>query len=56
MITTVSAVVFIALVIAAVVGLLDDPYAGLVVFVALPAMFLLGLALSPSGCGCSGES
>ncbi len=48
-ITTVSAVVFIALVIAVVVGLLDDPYAGLVVFVALPAMFLLGLALIPFG-------
>jgi nitrate/TMAO reductase-like tetraheme cytochrome c subunit len=48
-ITTVTAVVFIALVIAAALGLLDNPYAGLVVFVALPAIFVLGLLLIPLG-------
>ena len=48
-IATVSAVVFISLLIAALVGLLNNPYAGLVVFVALPAVFLLGLVLIPAG-------
>jgi nitrate/TMAO reductase-like tetraheme cytochrome c subunit len=49
-ITTVSAVLFIALAIAAVAGLLhNNPYAGLVVFVALPAFFVLGLLLIPWG-------
>ena len=48
-ITTVTAVVFIALVIAVAMGLLDNPYAGLVVFVALPAVFVLGLLLIPWG-------
>jgi nitrate/TMAO reductase-like tetraheme cytochrome c subunit len=47
--TTVTAVVFIALVIAAALGLLDNPYAGLVVFVALPAAFVFGLLLIPLG-------
>src|SRR5262249_62324010 len=31
------------------IGLLDNPYAGLIVFVALPALFLLGLLLTPVG-------
>jgi nitrate/TMAO reductase-like tetraheme cytochrome c subunit len=48
-ITTVTAVVFIALVLAAALGLLVNPYAGLVVFVALPAIFVLGLLLIPLG-------
>jgi hypothetical protein len=47
--TTVSAVVFIALLIAALAGWLENPYAGLVVFVFLPAVFLLGLLLVPVG-------
>ena len=47
--TTVSAVVFIALTIAVVAGLFANPYAGLVVFVALPAAFLIGLLLIPLG-------
>jgi hypothetical protein len=47
--TTVSAVLFIALVIAIFAGLLENPYAGLVVFVALPAVFVLGLILIPTG-------
>jgi hypothetical protein len=49
LITTASAVVFIALVIAVLIGLLDNPYAGLVVFVAVPAAFVLGLLLIPAG-------
>jgi len=49
LITTASAVVFIALVIAELVGLLDNPYSGLVVFIAVPAAFVLGLLLIPAG-------
>ena len=49
LITTVTAVVFLALVIAVVLGLLNNPYAGLVVFVALPAIFVVGLLLIPLG-------
>jgi hypothetical protein len=49
LITTASAVVFSALVIAILLGWFDNPYAGLVVFVAIPACFLLGLLLIPLG-------
>ena len=52
-ITTVTAVVFIALAIAEAIGLFENTYAGLVIFVVLPAIFLLGLLLIPPGCGCS---
>ena len=48
-IVTVSAVAFIALTIAAVAGMFANPYAGLVVFVAIPAVFLAGLAMIPAG-------
>ena len=48
-ITTVSAVVFIALTVAVVMGLLKNPYAGLVVFIGLPAVFVFGLLLIPAG-------
>ena len=48
-ITTVSAVVFITLVIGIVMGFLNNPYAGLIVFVALPALFVVGLLLIPLG-------
>ena len=48
-ITTASAVVFIALLIAELTGMLENPYAGLVVFVAIPALFVLGLLLIPVG-------
>lgn len=48
-ITTASAVVFIALLIAELAGLFTNPYAGLVVFVALPALFIVGLLLIPIG-------
>ena len=47
--TTASAVVFIALLIAMLVGMLSNPYAGLVVFVAIPAVFVVGLLLIPLG-------
>ena len=47
--TTVSAVVFIALAIAVAVGMLNNPYAGLLVFIALPAFVVLGLLLIPLG-------
>ena len=47
--TTASAVGFIALLIALLFGLFNNPYAALVVFVALPALFVLGLLLIPFG-------
>src|SRR5262245_63137594 len=49
LITTASAVVFIALLIAELLGLFENPYSGLVVFIALPAVFLFGLLLIPLG-------
>ena len=49
LITTVSVVVFLALLIAALAGLLVNPYAGLVVFVAIPAVFVVGLLLIAAG-------
>jgi nitrate/TMAO reductase-like tetraheme cytochrome c subunit len=49
LLTTVSAVVFMALVIAVVAGLFQNPYAGLVVFVVVPGLFVLGLLLIPFG-------
>ena len=48
-VTTVSAVIFIALVISVLAGLFDNPYEGLLVFVLVPAVFLLGLLLIPLG-------
>ena len=49
LITTASAVAFVALAIAVLAGLFENPYAGLVVFIALPALFLIGLLLIPIG-------
>jgi hypothetical protein len=48
-ITTASAVVFIALTIATLAGLFENPYAGLVIFVLIPAFFVAGLLLIPLG-------
>ena len=48
-ITTASAVVFITLAIAVLAGMFDNPYAGLVVFIAIPAVFVFGLLLIPAG-------
>ena len=49
LLTTASAVVFLALLIAELAGLFNNPYAGLVVFVGLPALVVLGLLLIPLG-------
>ena len=49
LIATAAAVAFIALAIALVAGLFDNPYAGLVVGVAIPAVLALGLLLIPAG-------
>ena len=49
LITTAAAVVFLTMAVAASAGLFNNPYAGLVVFIALPAIFLLGLLLMPLG-------
>jgi hypothetical protein len=49
LITTAAAVVFLTLTVAAAAGLFANPYAGLVIFVALPAIFVLGLLLMPLG-------
>ena len=49
LLTTASAVAFIALAMAMLAGLLANPYAGLIVFVAIPAAFVLGLILIPIG-------
>ena len=48
-ITTVTAAVFLALAAAVMMGMFENPYAGLVVFIALPAIFMLGLLLIPAG-------
>src|SRR6185436_15702447 len=48
-ITTAAAVVFITLVIAGLAGMFPNPYAGLVIFLAIPAVFVLGLLLIPWG-------
>ena len=48
-VTTASAVVFITLTIAMLAGMLSNPYAGLVVFIAIPAVFVMGLLLIPAG-------
>jgi len=48
-ITTASGVGFLTMLLAALMGLFRNPYAGLVVFVALPAIFVIGLLLIPAG-------
>src|SRR5688572_19846722 len=48
-ITTVSAVAFLTLVAADLLGMFNNPYAGLVIFIAVPALFVLGLLLIPLG-------
>jgi hypothetical protein len=49
LITATSAVVFLALLAAALIGLFSNPYAGLIVFVAVPAMLVGGILLVPIG-------
>lgn len=48
-VVTAAATLFLVLVCAMTLGLLSNPYAGLLVFVALPAAFLAGLVLIPIG-------
>src|SRR5688572_7776536 len=48
-VTTAAATLFLVLVCAMTLGLLSNPYAGLLVFVALPAALLAGLVLIPVG-------
>ena len=47
--TTASALVFLFLIGLEVLGRLTNPYAGLIVFVLVPALFVLGLLLIPFG-------
>ena len=49
LVATAMAVVFVALAIAMTAGWLDNPYAGLVVFVVVPALFVVGVLLIPAG-------
>ena len=49
LLATVAGIGFAAMLSAALLGLFDNPYAGLIVFVALPALFVLGLLLIPAG-------
>jgi nitrate/TMAO reductase-like tetraheme cytochrome c subunit len=49
LLTTISAVVFVGVLIADAFGLIGNPYAGLVAFIAIPAFFVLGLLLIPLG-------
>lgn len=48
-ITTVAAVAFLTLLVAELFGLFNNPYAGLVIFIAVPAIFVFGLLLIPIG-------
>jgi nitrate/TMAO reductase-like tetraheme cytochrome c subunit len=48
-IASASAVAFLGLFIAEQLGMFENPYAALVVFVAVPALFVLGLLLIPFG-------
>lgn len=48
-IATTAAVVFVALTVAALLGLFDNPYAGLIVFVGVPGLVVLGLVLAAGG-------
>jgi nitrate/TMAO reductase-like tetraheme cytochrome c subunit len=47
--TTASGLLFLLLLLLDFVGLLQSPYAGLVVFVMVPALFVIGLLLIPFG-------
>jgi len=49
LLTTISAVLFIALVAAELLDLIRNPYGGLIVYVVIPAFFVLGLILIPLG-------
>jgi len=48
-IATVGAVAFLTLLAADLLGLFSNPYAGLVIFIAVPALFVFGMLLIPLG-------
>ena len=48
-ITTISAVLFLVVLFADLFGLHTNPYLGIVFFLVLPALFVLGLLLIPLG-------
>jgi hypothetical protein len=47
--TTASALLFLFLLLIQSIGLLDNPYSGLLVFILIPAFFVVGLLLIPIG-------
>jgi nitrate/TMAO reductase-like tetraheme cytochrome c subunit len=47
--TTASALIFVGLVLLEVLGALQNPYVGIITFVIVPALFVLGLLLIPIG-------
>ena len=47
--TTITAVVFIVVLLAELFGLHTNPYVGILFFLVLPALFVLGLLLIPFG-------
>ena len=47
--TTISAVLFVVVLLADLFGLHTNPYLGIVFFLLLPALFVLGLLLIPLG-------
>jgi hypothetical protein len=49
LLATASGIAFVVLLIAVLTGLFDNPYAGLVVGIAIPALLVLGLLLIPIG-------
>jgi|SoiMethySBSTD1v2_1073268.scaffolds.fasta_scaffold00352_7 NapC/NirT cytochrome c family protein len=49
LLTTISAVLFVSAVASELLGLIRNPYGGLIVYLVIPAFFLLGLALIPLG-------
>ena len=48
-ITTVAAVLFMTLLLAALAGMLTNPYAGLIVLIGIPALFVAGPVADPAG-------
>ena len=48
-VTTAAAVVFLALLALEIAGAITNPYVGLLLFVAVPAVFVIGLLLIPLG-------
>ena len=49
LLTTMSAVLFIAAVASELLGLIRNPYGGLIIYIAIPVFFVLGLLLIPWG-------